>query len=95
MIHSEGHPCEHANLQCDGASKDAVAAQIVRLDNLKCQLGQLPADSPEAQSVRREAIKIVNQLYESLKGSFCSCRIPGWYYRTSAEWGAPLSWTPM
>ncbi len=95
MIHSEGHPCEHANLQCDGASKDAVAGQIMRLDDLKCQLGQLPADSPEAQAVRREAIKIVNQLYESLKGSFCNCRISGWYHRTSAELGAPLSWEPM
>ncbi len=95
MNHGAEHACLHASLQVDGPSKDAVRAGIKKLDDLKCQLGQLPADSPEAQAVRREAIKIVNQLYESLKGSFCNCRISGWYHRTSAELGAPLSWEPM
>ncbi len=95
MNHGEGHPCQHAALQCDQASKEAVAGQIATLDELKAQLGQLVVGSPEAEAVRREAIRVVNVLYEQTKGSFCNCRISNWYWRISAELGAPLSWTPM
>jgi len=95
MIHSEGHPCEHANLQCDGASKDAISRQVAALNELKARLGQLAVGSPEAEAVRREAIRVANVLYEQTKGSFCNCRISNWYWRISAELGAPLSWTPM
>ena len=95
MNHGEGHPCEHAVLQCDRDTKNAIAGQIARLEELKAQLGQLPASSPEAQTLRREAIRIVNQLYEQCKATHCSCRISSWYYQTSVALGAPMSWTPL
>ncbi len=89
------HPVMHASETETGETREARARQLDKLDDLQIQLGQLPAYSPEAQRVRREAIRVLNGLYEECKTSHCSCMISNWYYRTSAELGAPLSWTPM
>ena len=89
------HPVLHASEGETGETREARARQLARLYVLQTQLGQLPADSPEAEVARREAIRVLNGLYEECKGSMCSCMISNWYHRTSAELGAPLSWEPM
>ncbi len=79
MIHSEGHPCEHANLQCDGASKDAVAGQIMRFDNA---MTLLAGDLSEADvdPLIKEAANAMEILYEGAKGSWCNCRVASWHH---------------
>ncbi len=94
MNHAEQHPVLHASLQESRETRDARIHQLARLDDLQAELGRL-ADSPEAEVTRREAIRVLNGLYEECKTSHCSCLISTWYYRTSAELGAPLSWEPM
>ena len=89
--HGDQHPVLHASLQESRETREARVRQLARLDELKAQL---PA-SPEAESTRREAVRVLNQLYEETKGAHCSCRISSWYYQTSVALGAPLSWTPL
>ncbi len=89
------HPVMHASEDETGVTREARQRQLARLDELQGQLAQLPTDSPEAEAARREAVRVLNGLYEECKGSMCSCMISNWYHRTSSKLGAPLSWEPM
>ena len=93
--HAEQHPVLHASLQESRETREARIRQLARLDELQAQLAQLPTDSPEVESTRREAVKVLNQLYEETKSSHWSCKISSWYYQTSVALGAPPSWTPV
>ncbi len=79
MNHGEEHACLHAALQCDRASKDAVAAQITRLDNAMVLLaGDL--SEADVDPLIKEAANAMSVLYEGAKGSWCSCRVASWYH---------------
>ena len=89
------HPVLHASETETGETREARQRQLHRLDELRHRLGQLSVHSPEAKVTQREAIKVLNQLFEACKFSHCSCKISNWYWRISADLGAPLSWTPL
>ncbi len=89
------HPVMHASEGETRETREARQRQLDKLNQLQAQLAQLPADLPETEATRREAVRVLNGLYEECKTSHCSCLISGWYHRTSAELGSPLSWTPM
>ena len=79
MNHGEGHSCQHAALQCDQASKEAVAGQIVRFDNA---MTLLAGDLSEADvdPLIKEASSAMEILYEGAKGSWCTCRVAPWHH---------------
>ncbi len=96
MAHNDNlHPVMHASLDETRETREARQRQLERLNELQAQLAQLPTDSPQAAKVRREALRTVNILYEETKASQCSCLISNWYWRISADLGAPLSWEPI
>jgi len=97
MAHNpdNSHPVLHASLDETHETREARQRQLEKLNQLQGQLTKLPTNSPQAEKVRREAIRVLNGLYEECKGSMCSCMISNWYYKTSAELGAPLSWMPL
>jgi hypothetical protein len=109
MNHGEGHPCEHAALQCDRASKDAVAAQIVRFDNAMVLLAGDISDG-DVEPMIKEAASAMSILYEGAKGSWCNCRVASWYHSSLVQlqrhairyWGelkgrekVPVNWEPL
>jgi hypothetical protein len=88
MNHAEGHPALHACQQVDADTRAAITRQVARLDAL---LGQRFKTSEE----RQEAIALVESVYEQTKGTFCNCRIEGWYTTTRGALGVSVSWTPL
>lgn len=107
--HAEQHPCQHAALQCDRASKDAVAAQIVRFDNAMVLLAGDLSDS-DVEPMIKEAVNAMEILYEGAKGSWCNCRVASWYYANlvaiqrhairhlgelKGKERVPVNWEPM
>ena len=97
MAHNpdNSHPILHASLDENHVTLEARQRQLEKLTTLQAQLTKLPTDSPQAEKVRREALRTVNILYEECKTSRCSCLISNWYWRTSANLGFPPSWTPL
>lgn len=88
------HPVLHASEHETRETREARQRQLDKLEELRALLGQL-SDPPEVERVRREALRVLNSLFEQCKVSYCSCSISHWYYRVSAELGYPLSWEPL
>ena len=109
MNHGEGPPCEHAALQCDRDSKNAVAAQIVRFDNAMVLLaGDL--SEADVDPMITEAASAMSILYEGAKGNWCNCRVSSWYHASlvalqrhairhlgelKGRERVPVNWEPM
>ena len=87
MNHSEGHPVLHAHLQVDVDTFLAVTRQVDRLTALVA--------SVRTEAETREALQIVESLYEQANGSHCNCRVEGWYRSTRRLLGAPVAWQPV
>jgi hypothetical protein len=87
MNHNDQHPVLHAHQQCDVDTFLAVTRQVDRLNAL---IGQCRNDADT-----REALQIVESLYEQSKGGFCNCRVEPWYRATRRLLGAPVAWQPV
>ncbi len=109
MNHGEGHPCEHATLQCERDEKLAVRGQIAWLDQ---SMTRLAGDLPQAdvEPTIAAAARAISNLYETTKTSWCNCRVASWYHRSLVELQryavkhlgekvgverVPVNWTPL